>query len=105
MLPPKSELLSFVIPENTKHFEKGVQIIEWHTLASREEQWEKGKFEVEPGEQHQFHSDFLIDSDVQTVLVESAFRNIKKRHKSIWWSLTTIHDLQLLQTKGEEYRK
>jgi hypothetical protein len=93
MLPPKAELARFLIRESIGKFPCGPQIIEWHSIAVRKDQWKKGKFEIEPGEQHQIHSDFLIDSDIQTILVESYFRNVEKRGKQIGWTLTTIHDL------------
>lgn len=94
MLPPCSELLRYLTPDILNHLDNGIQIIEWQTIALREDRWKKGQFEIEPGEQHQIHTDFLINSDIQTLLLESYFRNIEKRGKRIGWSLITTHDLQ-----------
>ncbi len=98
MLPPRAELLRYLAPDTINHIENGIQIIEWQTIASREDRWKRGQFEIEPGEQHQIHTDFLIDSDIQTLLLESYFRNVEKRGKQIGWSLITTHDLQTSST-------
>lgn len=102
MLPPCAELFRIITDENQKQQEQGRQIIEWQTIASREDHWKNGNFEIEPGEQHQIHLDFVINTNVQTLLVESYFRNMKKRGRQIGWSLSTIHDLQPIPLKGGE---
>ena len=58
MLPPQGELLQYANKTDTTI--KGVQILDWTILAKRNDEWDRGKFEIEPGEQHQFHSDFLV---------------------------------------------
>lgn len=98
MLPPRGELLQYADRKDANI--KGVQILDWTILAKRNDQWDRGRFEIEPGEQHQFHSDFLIYSIPQSILVESYFRNIKKRSKLIGWNHITIHSIVLQGDKN-----
>jgi len=92
VLPPEVELQRYV--DAVYHMpDTGAEIIEWHVLAAPRVEWDDGQLEVEPGERHQFHHDFLINADVRTVMVESYFHNLKKRGRSIGWGLVTIHDL------------
>jgi len=94
LLPPNAGLLRLLSLENMGDFSTAPQIIEWDLIASRKDNWKKGELEIEPGEQHQIHSDFLINSKVSSILIESYFQNVKKRGKQIGWKLTTIHDLK-----------
>ncbi len=94
MLPPKSELSRVLLRERYIS-NMGIQIIEWETIASRADQWQKGKFEIEPGELHQIHSDFVITSDVRSVLIESSFHNARKRGRNLWWNHMSTHDFSI----------
>ncbi|MBI3173124.1 MAG: hypothetical protein HYZ25_05355 [Chloroflexi bacterium] len=93
MLPPTEQLAQFLLLESKEKPPIAPEIIVWDTIAARKEEHKKGLFEIEPGEQHQFHLDFLINADVSTILVESFFNNAAKRGKPVGWSLTTIHDI------------
>lgn len=93
MLPPTEQLAQFLILESVGKAPIAPQVIIWDTIASRKDEHTRGLFEVEPGEQHQFHLDFLINANTSTILVESFFNNVEKRGKPVGWSLTTIHDI------------
>lgn len=98
MLPPQGELLQYT--NKADAIIKSIQFLDWTILAKRNDEWDKGKFEIEPGEQHQFHSDFLVYSIPQSILVESYFRNIKKRSKVIGWNHITIHNIAIQGDKN-----
>lgn len=93
MLPPTEQLAQFLLLESKEKSPIAPEVIVWDTIAARKDEHKKGLFEIEPGEQHQFHLDFLINADVSTILVESFFNNVAKRGKPVGWSLTTIHDI------------
>ncbi len=67
--------------------------IEWPLIIERESNWNEGIFEIEPGEKDQIVYDFAIDADIETIVVYSYYKNIKKRHPDIGWGLTTVYDL------------
>ena len=75
---------------------KGMTEIEWPLIGKdRDSNWKKGEFEIEPGEKDQIPYDFIIDADIETVVVYSHFRNVKKkRSRNIGWDLTTVYDLK-----------
>jgi hypothetical protein len=93
MLPPTEQLAQFLLLEGKEKSPTAPEVIVWDMIATRKDEHKKGLFEIEPGEQHQFHLDFLINADVSTILVESFFNNAAKRGKPVGWSLTTIHDI------------
>jgi hypothetical protein len=102
VLPPRGQLVQFLLLESEEKSSTAPEVIVWETIAVRKDEHKKGLFEIEPGEQHQFHLDFLLDADVSTILVESFFKNIEKHGKPVGWSTTTIHDItcpQILETK------
>jgi len=104
MLPPQAQLQQLLPRKADSPKTTADQIIDWNLIASRKDKWKKGEFEVEPGEQHQIHSDFLIEAKVETILVESFSQNVKKRKKQMEWSLSSIHNLQP-QEKENAHRK
>ncbi len=101
MLPPTEQLAQFLLLEGKEKSSIAPEVIVWDTIASRNDEHKKGLFEIEPGEQHQFHLDFLINTNVSTILVESFFKNIEKRGKPVGWSLTTIHDVVNTKILGD----
>jgi hypothetical protein len=38
--------------------------------------------------------DFILDGDLDTILVYSYYRNVQKRNRDIGWGLTTLYDLR-----------
>ena len=87
------------IPEELKpDIEKGidpVQVgkteIEWPMIAGREWRWDKGDFEIEPGEPDSHHADYIIPTNVQVVEFYYFVSNAKKKRQGIGWTLTKIH--------------
>ena len=70
-----------------------VEVVDWPSLFSRKENWEKRIVEIEPGELEQLHYTILISSAVQTVHLESYFRNTTKRRRQLGWRLETFQDV------------
>lgn len=77
------------VPEKEKEFP-------WPLLVSRESNWRKGEFEIEPGESDQVTYDFFLGDKLETVRVYVYFENEKKRkrEKRIGWGITTLYDLR-----------
>jgi hypothetical protein len=69
----------------------------WPCIDSRERAWEKGAFDIEPGENDECVFDFFVEGSVETVFVYAYVDNRKKRKwlkaKKLGWSLTAIYDL------------
>jgi hypothetical protein len=68
-------------------------MIDWYQLFQRELVTKEQPCEIEPKESESFHSDFIINDDVQTVSIYSYFKNQKKMGKELGWPCTTIHDV------------
>jgi len=67
---------------------------EWPLLSERKLKFEKSEREIEPGEIDELHFDFIIDSDVQVIVIYSYLKNVKKRRREIGWNVTSIYDLR-----------
>lgn len=67
---------------------------EWPLLSEKKLKFQKGEREIEPGETDELHFDFVIDPDVQLVVVYSYLKNVKKRRREIGWNVTSIYDLR-----------
>lgn len=50
--------------------------------------------EIEPGEKEEFDFDFVIDSEIKSVVIYSYLKNWKKGRKEIGWNKTTIYDIK-----------
>lgn len=46
------------------------------------------------GETDELHFDFVVDSDVQVVVIYSYLKNVKKRRREIGWNVTLVYDLR-----------
>ena len=68
--------------------------VEWPLLREKKLRSQRNKREIEPGETDELHFDFVIDSDVQVVVVYSYLKNVKKRRREIGWNATSIYDLR-----------
>jgi hypothetical protein len=88
MLPPKDELLDIL---NTK---EGTQVTNWHLLSPLVNPIGQREYQLEPGESQQFLLHYVIDDDIQTILVYTYFRNVEIPRRSLGWTLTTIYDLR-----------
>jgi hypothetical protein len=102
---PIAQHLQAIIDQSGDPVEELETDIVWPLLAKREKHWQKRKFELEPNENDARHFDFILDSNIETVLVYTYFRNAQKyrsrlvrwllRQKSeIGWGVTTIYDLK-----------
>lgn len=96
MLPPKDELLD-ILTRN-----KGTRVTNWQLLSPLVNPIGYKGHEIEPGESQQFLVHYVIDADIQTILVYTYFRNVEKLRRNIGWTLTTIYDLCPTSPKTEQ---
>ena len=87
MLPPQDELLDILTSS------EGTRVTNWHLLSPLVNPIGYKGHEIEPGESQQFLFHYVIDANIQTILVYTYFRNIEKLRRNIGWALTTIYDL------------
>lgn len=73
---------------------RGNTEIEWPMLAGRQWEWEKGEFEIEPGESDSLNADFVINADVEVAEFYFFIANANKKKQGIGWSLTRINHFQ-----------
>ncbi len=56
--------------------------------------WKKGEHEIEPSETDQVYFDFIVDSEIRTIVVYTYFSNVKKfRRSSLGWQIIKVYDL------------
>ena len=68
--------------------------IEWPLLGEVDLSGEEQKCEIEPGEKEEFDFDFVIGSEIESVVIYSYLKNRKKGRKQIGWNKTTIYDIR-----------
>jgi hypothetical protein len=90
---PCSDDLCEILKERDDGNEQCEPEAEWPLLSELKLKFEKGEREVEPGETDELHFDFVIDSDVQVIVVYSYLKNAKKRR--LGWNATSIYDLRV----------
>jgi hypothetical protein len=66
--------------------------IAWPQIAGREWNWNKGGFEIEPGEEDSLHTDFVINSDIKIIEFYCYINNLKKKRNGLGWPLTEIYN-------------
>jgi len=78
--------------------------IQWPLLNEAKIKWAKKELEIEPNESDQIHFDFLIDSNVKTIVAYSYFRNAEKfrRQKELGWQITRVYDLHSVKSLERE---
>ncbi len=91
VLPPEASFLQ-MLNSSQLGTNRRVELVDWPSLFSRSENWEKRVVEVEPGESEQFLYTLLVRAEVKTVYVESYFRNMAKRRRELGWRVETFHD-------------
>jgi len=64
--------------------------IEWPMLYGREWKWEKGGFEIEPGESDSLHADYIIPDYVEVIEFYCYISNARKKRAKLGWTLTQI---------------
>jgi hypothetical protein len=99
VLPPPTGVLDSISKGYDPVLE-GQTEIDWPGIHIRELRFEKAEYEIEPGENHEFHHDFILNAEVQTIAVYSYLKNEKKRDREIGWDSTTVYDLK--DTKAGE---
>ena len=93
MMPWPPELLEFI--KRDKEFVKGGQTeVEWPLLKQRPFPFEKREREIEPGEIDEVHFDFIIDPEVQIVVLYSYLKNKRKWRREIGWNTTSVYELR-----------
>ena len=65
-----------------------------------EREWAKGEAEIEPGESDTSAFDFVIDSDIETVLVYAYVCNSTKSSREIGWECSRFYDLTNAEKGG-----
>jgi hypothetical protein len=55
--------------------------------------------QIEPGEEDFIYFDFIIDANVQTILIYSYLRNFSIRRRDFGWSLCTIYNISKQTSK------
>jgi len=93
MIPTQNTILNS-INEGKDPVSEELNEINWPLIQEREYKRKKGELEIEPGENDQICYDFIIDSDVQTVVIYSYYKNINKYRRDLGWHLTTKYDLK-----------
>jgi hypothetical protein len=77
--------------------------IGWPKIAERYIEYKKDQREIEPGEPDQFIFDFIISSDVKTIVVYTYIHNHRKRQKKLGWGITSVYDLRSQPEGGDLY--
>src|ERR1700737_2768954 len=77
---------------------------DWPLLGQRLCEWQSESHEMEPGEDENIEFDFAVGSEVRTVEVYSYFKNEKSFERDIGWNLTTLYDLEEIQTAEKRDR-
>ncbi len=72
--------------------EEGEAEVLWPLINEREWKWEKGHFEIEPGEADSLHADFIIENDINLVEFYFYIKNGTKVKSKLGWPLTKIHN-------------
>ena len=70
--------------------------IQWATLEVADRAWQQAELLVEPGESHQEIIEFIINSDIDSVLIYTYFYNSKHSkgsHSAEGWHATTVYDI------------
>jgi hypothetical protein len=94
VLPLDDELREKI--ENSEDlFGEKESYIRWTLCEETKLNWEKGEHEIEPSETDQVYFDFIVDSELRTILIYTYFSNVKKfkRSKSLGWQIAKVYDL------------
>jgi len=101
ILPLPTDIAS-LIGEGQDPVPKYKTEVDWPLIGVRSFAWEKGKCEIEPGENDHFVSDYVVNADVQLVTVYSYFKNTRKRKRDIGWGVTTVYQIDRSREQNEE---
>lgn len=74
--------------------------LQWPTLEEVDRNWDANQLIVEPGESHQETYEFVVSTDVTSVMVYTYFYNSRfPKSPSEGWGAATVHDMM---TSSEE---
>ena len=67
----------------------------WPTLDWVERTWQKGELIVEPGESHQEPAEFILSSNVKSVIIYTYFYNPNgpRSSQAPGWGINTVYDI------------
>jgi hypothetical protein len=92
ILPLRESALK-VIDTQKKRIKRKEAKGRWLILGEVDLSGEDARYEIEPGESDEFSFDFVISSEVKTIVVYSHFKNIVKRRREIGWNKTSVYDI------------
>ncbi|MCK5603913.1 hypothetical protein KAR91_18645 [Candidatus Pacearchaeota archaeon] len=90
---PVSQEIKKGIKKGTVPLVEGYHEVDWPSIKRYQFDWIESIREIEPSEVDQYHYDFILDNDVETIQVYSHFDNRKKKKKDIGWNCTTFHNI------------
>jgi len=96
MIPWPKEALELIAKK--ERIEEQNAEVQWPLLGEIDLKGEKQGYEIEPGESEEFHFDFIIDSEIKSVLIYSYLRNRKKRGREIGWNKTSVYDINNMRS-------
>ncbi len=77
--------------------DKQSDYLQWPTLEEVERNWNKSEMIVEPGESHRETYEFIVSSDVASIMVYTYFYNSEfPQSPSEGWGAATVHDMILI---------
>jgi hypothetical protein len=83
-----------------QHIDQGHEIVpdrrmnvEWPVIKEKKLEWKVVIYELEPGEYEQFHYDFIVDKNVETLQVFTFLPNRLKADRGIGWRCFSTYDL------------
>ena len=101
ILPVSSEMVD-LIKSGKDIVDESRREVDWPLIGTRSFEWEKGRCEIEPGENDHFLCDFIMDENIKLVVVYSYFENIKKHNRNIGWGITTYYELKQRREDNKE---
>ena len=66
---------------------------QWKTGDAAHRAWSKDELIIEPGESHQEICEFIVSSEVLSVLIDTYFFNVRQPAVPQGWGVTTAHDI------------
>ncbi len=70
--------------------------LQWPTLYELRSDWDKGELTVEPGESHYESTEFIVSSDIESVIMYTYFSNPRFPLSSATpkgWAASTVYDI------------
>ena len=92
IIPPPSDVINSA--KNGKDPVKaGETEVGWPLLCHRKMSYEKGQFQIEPGESDSIHYDFFLNDEVRSLELNTYVKNQKIRKRDVGWNVTTLFDM------------